>query len=204
MNQKRCNKCLDELKKDAQKKYFQDTLSGADLQQCYNLEDYKGTIRALQDHIIKIKALTGINGGILVDEQKAKAAYLLLKNKTIQNYDAPDLVPSSAASPMAGNGNFNQKGLKVLNKLGENEGNFGNLYPVNYLKNVTVTGGAEFPLYSTETPIIVASPSYIKFIILDDVTIPSSTATTLPDYFEQNTLPVNLTQPLKIKINHKD
>ncbi len=194
MNQNRCNNCLNQLKKDAQKKYFQDTLSGADLQQCYNLENYEGTVRALQDHIIKIKNLVGLAGGITADDRKAKAAYLLLNNKTIQNYDATTLPDTN------GKDNFKRKGLE---KLGSFDGNFGNLYPVKYLKNVTVAG-ADLPLYSTDAPIIVASPSYIKFIILDDVTIPASTATTLPDYFEQKTLPGVTIQPLKIKINNKD
>ena len=192
MNQNRCNNCLNQLKLDAQKKYFQDTLSGTDLQQCYNVEDYKGTIRALQDHINKITSLTGASA----DDQKAKAAYLLLNNKTIKNYDATTLPDTD------GKDNFKRKGLE---KLGSFDGNFGNLYPVKYLKNVTVAGGVNFPLYSTETPIIVASPSYIKFIILDDVSL--GTPAFIPDYFEKNIPlpPASVSiQSLKIKINNKD
>ena len=198
MNQKRCNKCLDELKKDAQKKYFQNTLSTESLQQCYDLEKYTGTVRALQEHIKKIDALVALTIGsvtISADDRKAKAAYLLLENNTIQNYD----VVSTNLALFNGNGNFKKKGLK---KLGSFDGNFGNLYPVKYLKSTTVSPA--LPIFSTENPITVTSPSYIKFIILDDVT-PVDPATPLPDYFEAN-IPAtsSTTHPFVIKINNKD
>lgn len=193
MNQKRCTACVNKLKADSQVKYFQNTLSGVALQQCYNLEKYTGTVRALQDHIKKIDALVAAT--ISADERKAKAAYLLLENNTILNYD----VKSAALASFDGNGNFKKKGLK---KLGSFDGNFGNLYPVKYLK--ISTGPTPLPIFSTENPITVTSPSYIKFIILDDVT-PVTPANPLPDYFEAN-IPATstTTHPFVIKINNKD
>jgi len=138
-----CARCLTALKTTATTPFFLKTV--IDLQQCYDLESYTGTMDELRSQL---------NASDPSDDVNTKNAYLILENPIANGLKA--------------------KGLKKLETF---DGNYGNIYPLDYTSKVNNNG---LPIYKLQKMASIGRAGYLKFIILDDI----PTSTTNPDYFE--------------------
>ena len=155
-----CESCINSLKSEATKPFYNKT--SIDLQQCYDLESYTGTMSELRN---KLNALNGSD-----DNADAKNAYLI----------AEDL---------------KAKGLKNLETF---DGNYGNIYPLDYAGKLNNNG---LPIYKLQKMVSIGRSGYLKFIILEDV--PITPLNPNPDYFEISPNPRSITMnsnPLRINI----
>ena len=155
-----CESCINSLKREATKPFYNKT--SIDLQQCYDLESYTGTMSELRN---KLNALNGLNNDV-----DAKNAYLILED-------------------------LKAKGLKNLETF---DGNYGNIYPLDYTSKLNNNG---LPIYKLQKMVSIGRSGYLKFIILEDV--PITPLNPNPDYFEISPNPRSITMnsnPLRINI----
>ena len=129
-----CESCIEKLKNQATKQFYKET--DIALQQCYDLENYTGTMEELKNKLTT--SLDGVSAYQIFEDLKAK-------------------------------------GLKKLETF---NGNYGNFYP---LKDTKQKNTNDFSIYQIEKLASIGKPGYVKFIILDDISMGSPN----PDYFEK-------------------
>lgn len=180
LSEAKCVACKDALKVEALRISLAKTITT--LKQCYDIEDYEGTLNNLHS---KLKQLHGYAPPAGTLALKEKLAYRLLEDR---------VAPGAGSS-------YDYSSLAGVKKIKTFDGTYGNFYPFKYSKDNLNT----FPVYQLKDSVSAIKDGYIKFIILPDVKVdPSVGNTTNEDkYFFSKTAPTPAITSSLLKINLK-
>ena len=178
LSQAKCLACKDALKVEARKISLAKTTTT--LKQCYDIEDYEGTLNNLHSKLKQLHGYTPPAGTLALKE---KLAYRLLEDR---------VAPGAGSS-------YDYSSLAGVKKIKTFDGTYGNFYPFKYSKDNLNT----FPVYQLKDSVSAIKDGYIKFIILPDVKVNPSVgdATDEDKYFFSKTAPTPaITSTLKINL----
>jgi hypothetical protein len=171
MSEAKCTACINALKTQALKISVKKT--SQTLKQCYDIEDYKGSLKNLHDKLHQLYSPTAN------PPSKAKLAYRLLEDR------------ESGRSE-------DYSSLTGVKKIKTFDGTYGNFYPFKYSKDNL----NNYPIYQLKDSISAIKDGYLKFIILPNVDV-SQADSNEDKYFFSKPPPSPITSSLKISLNRK-
>ena len=176
INHLKCTACKNALKIEARKISVNKTT--ALLKQCYDIEDYKGSLSNLDAKLkqLNLQPTAPAQGTI---PSKAKLAYRLLEDQSTP--------PTSVL--------YDYSSLAGVKKIKTFDGTYGNFYPFKYSKDNLNS----FPVYQLKDYVSAIKDGYIKFIILPNVNVSTGENNEDKYFFSKTPSPV-ITSSLKINL----